>query len=442
MAKRVGENAFAVLIVVLTAAVLLSLYLSIRYAQLTNQEDAPGKSLCSFSAEYDCDPVLLTRYSTTFGIPNSTYSLVVYSCMLFCGVITWYQRGNLWRWYVRLGLLVDLAALGISAYFAYILFFTPMPSTCVFCVGLQACSVLALLCYIALLPSARQTSPGLREGALAGMLILLCLILAALEFLSIEQYRTNGKLVILQRAHQRTLLNRTFNLCLFASQPIVQVPVDEQTPVRGSANARHTLIVFEDFQCGPCARFHQAVSEAFTVFATDTFRVAFKHFPVGNDCNPGPVASYHPLSCTAAYASEAAHRQGKFWEYADLVFTNQRDLHPGSFMQFAQELDLDLERFEKDLLSDEVRKRVAADIELGQRLGIPGTPGTLLDGRPLVGNELQPMFWSLIRSLDEMPPEALREMETHAAIISLPATSRVLPATDAVTPATVDFSVP
>ena len=42
----------------------------------------------------------------------------------------------------------------------------------------------------------------------------------------------------------------------------------------------------------------------------------------------------------------------------------------------------------------------------------------------------------------KMPPEALREMETHAAIISLPATSRVLPATDAVTPATVDSSVP
>ncbi|HQO36484.1 MAG TPA: vitamin K epoxide reductase family protein, partial [bacterium] len=311
MAKRVGESVFALLIVVLTAAVLLSLYLSIRYAELANEEATPGKSLCSFSEAYDCDAVLQTRYSTTFGIPNSTYSMVVYTCLLFCGLITWYQRGNLWRWYVRLGLLVDLVAVGISAYFAYILFFTPMPSVCVFCVALQICSVLAMICYIALLPSARQTSPGLRERPLAGMLILLCLILAAVEFLSIEQFRTNGKLAILQREYQTTLLNRAFNLCLFTNQPIIQVPLDEQTPVYGSPDARHTLIVFEDFQCGPCSRFHHAVSEAFTVFATDTFKVAFKHFPVGNDCNPAPVASYHPFSCTAAYASEAAHRQGK-----------------------------------------------------------------------------------------------------------------------------------
>jgi protein-disulfide isomerase len=232
-------------------------------------------------------------------------------------------------------------------------------------------------------------------------------MLAPVEFFSIELFRMQGRLTTLEGQKASMQGNPYFNLFLYSGSPQVTIPIDEETPVRGAPDAKHTVVMFTDFQCAPCSKFHRASAEAVRALPGKV-KVYFKHFPLGKACNPNALSpSYHPLSCAAAYAGEAARKQGKFWDYADLLFERREKIDENGFVALAEELHLNVEEFRKDSSSEEVRKRVEADIALGNSLRIPGTPGVYLDGRALVGNDAVPMFWSLLQALDSAPPSLL-----------------------------------
>lgn len=95
-------------------------------------------------------------------------------------------------------------------------------------------------------------------------------------------------------------------------------------------------------------------------------------------------------SVWAAEASECAADQGKFWEYHDLVFDRQAGENQGAFnkdklLAMAQELKLDMARFEPCLKNDQTQDRVQADTQEGQQVGVRGTPTFFVNGRAVVG---------------------------------------------------------
>jgi len=96
-----------------------------------------------------------------------------------------------------------------------------------------------------------------------------------------------------------------------------------------------------------------------------------------------PLESIHEHAMNAAKASLAAHRQGKFWEMHDLLFKNSPELQEEKLMQYAQSLDLDMERFKKDYASPEVEQEVKADLELGGDVEVQGTPTFFVNGKRL-----------------------------------------------------------
>ena len=93
----------------------------------------------------------------------------------------------------------------------------------------------------------------------------------------------------------------------------------------------------------------------------------------------------HKNAPAAHAAAEAAHRQGKFWEMHDLIFANQKQLTAEKFFEHAGQLELDVERFKRDYVDLEVKKRVEADSAEAARLGVTGTPGFFVNGRFLTG---------------------------------------------------------
>ena len=95
----------------------------------------------------------------------------------------------------------------------------------------------------------------------------------------------------------------------------------------------------------------------------------------------------------AAQAALAAHMQDQFWAYHDKVFANFSSLNESKLAQFAAELGLDLERFNRDRTSPRVTKQISDDLRLGQVVGVRGTPtvfinGMLLKKRNLAGASL------------------------------------------------------
>ncbi len=95
-------------------------------------------------------------------------------------------------------------------------------------------------------------------------------------------------------------------------------------------------------------------------------------------------------SVWAAEASECAADQGKFWEYHDLLFNRQSGENQGAFskdklLALAQELKLDMARFEPCLQNDETLAHVKGDTQEGQQAGVRGTPTFFVNGRAIVG---------------------------------------------------------
>ena len=126
------------------------------------------------------------------------------------------------------------------------------------------------------------------------------------------------------------------------------------------------VVEYADFECPFCAALHARL-------AGSRLWIVFRHFP---------VKSSHPRAWAAACAAEAAARQGRFWEMHDSLFADQARLEDPHLWQRAEELGLDLDRFERERRSEEVRARVRRDFESWIRAGVVTTPTvfTLRDG--------------------------------------------------------------
>ncbi|MFN3361605.1 MAG: DsbA family protein [Pseudanabaenaceae cyanobacterium] len=160
-------------------------------------------------------------------------------------------------------------------------------------------------------------------------------------------------------------------------QQVVGQPANiiRQSPVTGSPDRKIVLAEFSDFQCPFCARAHGTVKQ-FMEKHKSTVTLTYKHFP---------LTSIHPEALPAAKASWAAQQQNKFWEFHDQLFTQQQKLGEELYVQLAENLGLDVERFNQDRQSQAAEDAVVADFNLGRELGIQGTPAFFMNDRFIAG---------------------------------------------------------
>jgi protein-disulfide isomerase len=158
-------------------------------------------------------------------------------------------------------------------------------------------------------------------------------------------------------------------------------------PTKGSDTAAVTIVEFSEFQCPFCARVVPTLKQIEDRYQ-DRVRIVWKHLPL----------AIHKDAVGAALAAEAARKQGKFWEYHDRLFANQNRLGPDDLKQHAKDLQLDLKRFEADMLNADEKKRIDADVAEAGTLGITGTPGIFINGRFIAG--AQP-FETFAKIIDE-----------------------------------------
>ncbi|HEX2415702.1 MAG TPA: DsbA family protein [Thermoleophilaceae bacterium] len=124
------------------------------------------------------------------------------------------------------------------------------------------------------------------------------------------------------------------------------------------------MIEYADLECPYCAAAHLVLKEL------EITRV-FRHFP---------VTSRHPRARVLALAAEAAGRQGRFWEMHDSLLEDQGHLDDPHLWERAEQLGLDLERFEADRRADASTARVERDFRSGIAAGVMTTPTQFVDG--------------------------------------------------------------
>ena len=152
--------------------------------------------------------------------------------------------------------------------------------------------------------------------------------------------------------------------------PPLADPVDDADHVRGAGSALVTVVEYADFECLNCARAFPLLVRYLEEFR-GTLRVVFRHFPLGWE---------HPASALAARATEAAARQGKFWEMHDELFRNPGMLHREALHAHAASIDLDLARFSADLDDPQLVARIERDIATGRASTVNATPTFFVDG--------------------------------------------------------------
>jgi protein-disulfide isomerase len=150
----------------------------------------------------------------------------------------------------------------------------------------------------------------------------------------------------------------------------------------GPADAAVTLEEFGDFQCPPCGKLSEPINQLQKRY---NLRVIYREFPL-------PV---HAHAKEAALAAEAAGRQGRFWQMHDLLYREQAVWSKstdtrGLFNAYAGMLQLDLDRFKKDMDGSEVQRQVELDQQRGAAIGVKNTPTIFLNNEAVPGPQGNP----------------------------------------------------
>jgi NhaA family Na+:H+ antiporter len=149
--------------------------------------------------------------------------------------------------------------------------------------------------------------------------------------------------------------------------------------IRGASDAKVALVEYGDYESNACRAAAPVVRRLNEQFGADMC-VAWRHFP---------IADAHPHAAGAAVATLAAGAQGRFWAMHDRIhlaepdYSGRVDLRPGALRAVAAGLELDLDRYDKEVADGEHLTHVFEDFNSGVLSGVNGCPTFFVNGRRL-----------------------------------------------------------
>ena len=175
-----------------------------------------------------------------------------------------------------------------------------------------------------------------------------------------------------QEQQQERQASQKETLQQFKNNPQEQIG---ESPTFGSTDKKIVLFEFSDFQCPFCAKVQKNLKE-FMDKHEDRVTLVFKHLP---------LTRIHPQAIPAAKAAWAAQQQGRFWEYHDALFEQQDKLEEQLYIDIANNLGLDIDKFNGNRQSQEAIASIETDFKLAQKIGISGTPFFVMNGETFSG---------------------------------------------------------
>lgn len=162
-----------------------------------------------------------------------------------------------------------------------------------------------------------------------------------------------------------------------ADPRLVYLKVLPSYPVLGSKNASVTIFEFGDFQCPSCDYWFKTQEKQIIQSLVDTgkAKLVWRDFVI-----------YGPDSVSAAEAAYSAGEQGRFWDYHDLLYSNQKAAYsgwasPNNLVMFAQGLGLNMIQFNQSFNGGKYASLVNSNIADANALGVPGTPTFFVVGQ-------------------------------------------------------------
>lgn len=154
---------------------------------------------------------------------------------------------------------------------------------------------------------------------------------------------------------------------------------------RGPQDAQITIIEFSDYQCPFCRRAEATLVKLEALYPNQ-LRIVYRHFPLSGHADARP----------AAEAAVCAEAQGKFWEFHEVIFANQRELSTEKLRAYAEQVELDLATFDTCIEDEATKHRVETDIAAARGAGATATPTFFINGRLVRGAKPVSAFQKVI----------------------------------------------
>ena len=165
--------------------------------------------------------------------------------------------------------------------------------------------------------------------------------------------------------------------------------VTDNDPSLGSPDAKVTIVEFADFGC-PYSRKSSYVIRALARKYGDEVRFIYRDFP---------ITELHPQAKQTAQAANCAGDQDKFWEYHDKVYLNQNDLSDEKLVEFAEEINLDMDEFQSCFEEGAFTEEIDEDYQDGFDAGVRGTPTFFINGNRVPGSIPEDILDTLIQRI-------------------------------------------
>jgi len=197
-----------------------------------------------------------------------------------------------------------------------------------------------------------------------------------------DDLEARGQVAQVLKQRQQSELQEELRKTLFADAsvkillepPRATVAIAEGTPSRGPQDAPIVLVEYTDYQCPYCSRVQPTITALMERY-DGQIRHVFKNLPL-------PI---HAQAQLAGEAALCAQDQGKYWEFHDWLFSNQRTMTRETMVAEAGELGIDVKLFDACIEQKTHAGAVSADAKEARSFGITGTPGFLINGRVLSG---------------------------------------------------------
>ena len=157
-------------------------------------------------------------------------------------------------------------------------------------------------------------------------------------------------------------------------------------PSLGPADAPITIVEFSDYQCPFCRRWHEEVYEPLLAAYPGKIRMVYRQLP---------LTSIHPDAQAAAEAALCAGDQDAYWTFHNKLFSSD-SLRTQTFLQYAQDLSLNVEQFQSCITERKYKEAVETDSDFAVNLGVRSTPTFFINGLAVVGAQPLEVFQQII----------------------------------------------
>ncbi len=175
------------------------------------------------------------------------------------------------------------------------------------------------------------------------------------------------------RGDQIFVVNEKTKTLSIINVAIVQKFNVADSPFKGPVDAPVVIAVFSDYQSPFCAQINALLQQVLDQYPKEV-KLVLKDYPMPSQ----------KFSRQASVAALAAGEQNKYWEYHDKIYQNYTALSPEKFLDFARELGLDMDAFQKSLVDPKHENHIQKDTQDAVTAGVTGTPTIFVNGRFLM----------------------------------------------------------